>query len=225
MRDRGRRGGGVALLVAMLLLCLKPDARAQLIIATPIPATIPVGNLDRVITQARNEATRRKQPLLEFEMVKLHVKDVVDRTRYNYSQEVTFTSPGAVHSWLKALSVRLKIPYEHLLVELVEAVGPNPSPDLTGYDRDLDIHLRNRAVESLRRREWERMNVAPAMPPVAAPDEAAQELEKSPAAQPPEPARSPAPEASPRPAGNTTSISIEFSRTPYPRPAPRPRTR
>ncbi len=125
-------------------------AVGQVVIATPVPRTISIGNLDSVISRARSEAIRTEQPRMEFEMVKLHIQESVRSMRVHTGQVVSFDTPGVVKAWLRSSSRRSGVPYDDLVRELADALAPHPVPDLNSEKSGEPDLLRTRALHNIR---------------------------------------------------------------------------
>ena len=120
-------------LAAMAVLCsLMGLALAQNALIADVPNQISVRDIESVIAKARNAAIKARKPELEFEEVRLYVKQSVDGQRANGTQEINVNNADAFKAWLRDVARRTNRPYQELLDEMIAAVAPNPVPALTG---------------------------------------------------------------------------------------------
>lgn len=195
----------VQFVLAALACCA--SSTAQFLISTPAPQSITVGGLDPIMAKARNDALKAKDPHLEFEEVRLYIQKTVDALRYNNTQEVAFDNRDSFRAWLRGVSRRVERPYSELVQGIVDSVGPNPCPDLTGEDPDSPNYIRDEAMRNL-----EKARTAPAPPetePSPVPGYATRAAPDSVLPPSSHPARV---HSTPRPApGDPTAIKIEWS--------------
>ncbi|MGI8905925.1 MAG: hypothetical protein ACR2IE_05480 [Candidatus Sumerlaeaceae bacterium] len=183
----------------------------QVVIVDPYlnsKGVISLGTLDAEISKARLEAAKTKEPGLEFEMVKLAIKDYVDEHRLNDYQTVRLAAPERFRSWVRDAAKRANRRPDDLLQEIVDTVAPNPIPDLTGdvYSSN-HTYRRDRAMDNVQRNRTNAQGPEP--PPIIGRstrtdgDESAATASVDTSTPEPEP-------TSLRPPGNPDLIKVEF---------------
>jgi hypothetical protein len=175
-----------------------------------VPRTINVGSLDAEIARGKLEATKANNPALEFEVVKLYIRNIVQTNRVTDSQPVSFANVDKLRHWLQDVSQKTRRPYNQLLGEIIAAVAPNPIPELTGDDYG---YLQQQAIQNTERRT--------APPPTARQQstELTDTIEGNDDDQPPKPERK-----YHKPPGDPALIKIEYTDEVTTRPAPRPKS-
>lgn len=111
---------------------------------------IVISSLDRVISEARNAASREGDPDLEFELVKVYLTDYVNGNRQSSAQDIQFSSPDRFNTWLKDVARRIERPEAELRSEIVNSFAPNRCPDLIGYASDARGYYTDIARQNLR---------------------------------------------------------------------------